>query len=64
MKSFAKAMMGGLAAGLAALAAGLEGDVGLSAYDIVVTALAVVTGFNAVYWTRNVPEVTETTYLP
>lgn len=48
---FAKAIVGGLIAGLAALVP-LAGD-GVSLVDALLTAGALLVGFQAVYWTPN-----------
>lgn len=47
----AKAFVGGAVAGLAALIP-IAGD-GVSLVDLLITALAVLAGFQAVYWTKN-----------
>lgn len=48
---YAKAIVGGLIAGLSALIP-LAGD-GVSLVDALVAAVAVLAGFQAVYWTKN-----------
>lgn len=48
---FAKAIVGAAVAGLTALLP-LVGD-GVSLKDAIITAIAVLVGFNAVYWTPN-----------
>jgi hypothetical protein len=47
----AKALVGAAVAGLTALLP-LVGD-GVSLRDGIITAIAVLVGFNAVYWTKN-----------
>jgi hypothetical protein len=48
---FAKAIVGGAVAALAALVP-LAGD-GVSLKDALITAVAALAGFQAVYWTKN-----------
>lgn len=47
----AKALVGGIVAGLSALIP-IAGD-GISLVDALVTAAAIFAGFQAVYWTKN-----------
>ena len=52
MDKFAKAIVGGLIAAGTAVATGLQSD-GLSAAEAATAAVALLVGFQGVYWVRN-----------